>query len=430
MTVAINLRVKKSKERYFEKLLKAGFESVISKDQPHYVFSSNSGYEGIGFSGFGTEASACLVADCLDGLPPDIPGDEIDELVVKAFLDATQNGAKNLEGYLKSLSLLCSSHRASLSTQQYSCMLFLQSSNFPIWLNGQRVLGCSLKPATKISRDLIAGRLDYFCASIGFDPEVLDSMTAIEVTMRAASGRDAISIADQVLNVIRGAIRIADGTEWRFGYAAKHINRLKPSPFYFARAGEILSEWALVPGVLINTICLPETCPQIVKYFFDRVSENLSPNSSREVLAESLRLISASGDADSVADEFLCLWQALETMSLVEGGDTTRISANIANLWLDGNETILHQLQALAPLRNRLVHSGQYNLERQSTIYLMRNIVYNTAMRFAQLTDELPSRQHMVEFMSMMSTPASSLRIKSEALAVVSSIRQAKTKKG
>ncbi len=110
-------------------------------------------------------------------------------------------------------------------------------------------------------------------------------------------------------------------------------------------------------------------------------------------------------DEGSPADQFLGLWQSIEILSNPvsksgRSGDTSEICRRIANMFTTPEE-ILPYLDAMAPIRNRLVHDGEFVDEYAAASYWMRQIACDTLKRFAVLARDLPTDEHFTEFFSL-----------------------------
>jgi len=248
-------------------------------------------------------------------------------------------------------------------------------------------------------------------------------MQPVEVGVAVRRPFEAIEAADRLSRALRGAYLLSQGESWRVAGGPSSSNRFKPSPLYSVRQGQKHVEWAYTPHVETGQTSLPDECPSRTRLVLRLLSRSPHPDTPRDILAKALSLYAAAGDAPLPHDRFLGMWQALEALSLADGGDTSRIARNIGNLWRNGAETVYYQLVALAPLRNKLVHVGEYNPHRQSATYLLNKIVQDAIVQFAQLSERLPTNEHYREVMSMMMFPKEKLETRAAAMKTVRWIR-------
>jgi hypothetical protein len=350
------ITIESKKAAFFEVVLKDALKHVLPKGSRVASFSEIAGLEGYVLTGFANETQAFRLLYCFNGLPPSIRGEVLEYLVLKALIDCNIKDRPDKEGFVASLQSFIDAELRQRPTK-YQCMFFLQSTNLPTWILQSPILGFSLRPAPKSAWKSVSAHLARICSMASVDESSLAKMRAVEITVSAKQISEVIDSADQVSCVLRGAYELSQGLSWQYAMRSTR-NTIKPSPLYIVRTSRDHCAYAYVPGTEVKPVGLLDQCPRRTSDVLKELSKVPDRNSPSEVLTQALHLYAASGDELKPHNEFLSLWQALEALSLVEGGDTLRIARNIGNLWTNGNETVHHDLLALAPLRNKLVHSG------------------------------------------------------------------------
>jgi len=416
------ITVDRSKEAFFDDVFKNTLKFVVPAGTPAQMIRTISGLEGHNLHGMGHESHALLLLDCLIGLPSGVRGDLLEDAVLKALVDCKNKSRPNKDGFLASLAQFCDEY-TQLPSKRYRCMFFLQSLNLPDWVTSKPIVGYTIRPAPKAAWRSVSQRLSYICSQVDVNEEDLARMQAVEITVQGKQPEDAIQAADQVSRILRGAYLFPSGSSWSLLGSREASNKFKPSPLYIVREAQVHVQWAFIPRVDVCPISLPEQCAPTTSLMLDTLVRIPREASPREVLAQALGLLAVSGDASLAHDEFLGMWQALEVLSLVDNGSTAQVAAKIGNLFNNGHSTIRPQLLALAPFRNKLVHVGEYNSERQSATFLLSIIVRKALMQFAQLCEVLPKLSDFLDLQSMMTQGPSSLPTKGKTVQAVKFIR-------
>lgn len=418
---------------FFADIFKDAMRSVVPEGDPTSLSRRFAGYEGFSFSGFGHEGSAFLLLQCLRGVPIDIGGDLLEQFVLEAMLDCSIKGRRDQEGFLTSLTEIIQKYQESPS-MRYACMFFLQVSNVPDWLLARPVLGHKIRRAPNIAWKASARITREIERRVGIRKLDLCQMVAVEVIVRCRRPQEAISMADRVSRVLRGAFFVSQGTSWSLGGVPKRGNEFGPSPLYLVRENRKHVQCAYTHNVERSLVRLPNGIHPRTSLMLDRLTSDPAAESPLRTLSDALELFAASGDEKLLQHRFMGLWRAIECLAMTSGGDTNRIAKRIGNLYKNGNETIQKQLQAVAPVRNQLVHAGAYEAGRQSVTFLLENIVRDTLIQFAQLSDKLPTKEHFMALCSMMTLSDADLerrsktvRVEREALKLVNWIRRPPT---
>lgn len=416
------LSIHSKRDAFLRDVLKGLFESVVPSDQPHSMLRTFSGVEGFGLKGWGHEGIALLILSCIQGLPSEYSAEELERLVMVAAIRCASLGKKDADAFISNLEPLVQIYVAERPSW-FHCMFFLQANRLPPWVLDRPVLGVRLKRPPKVAWNATRHLLEQVVQLSEITREELATMQAVEVRVKAKGPQEAVSIADQVSRTLRGAYHAAGGPSWSMTGRSKSSNSFAPSPVYLVRRARIGIVNAYIPNVEVRVIGLPDDCPKRTDLLLDRLAKKPRHGSSREVLANAIALFAGASDERLAHHEFLGLWQAIESLSMVEGGDTTKVASSLGNLWRNGNDTVRFQLLALAPIRNKLVHVGEFDPERQSASFLMARIARDAFMQFAQLTDELKTRKQIMQAMSMMTLPPKNLKKKLVATRVVKHIR-------
>ena len=375
------------------------------------------------FSGFGHEAVAFMILDCLSPLPSEISDEVMEEFVLKAMIECKAENKLGSGDFVDLFAARCSKYLAQPKVA-YHCLFFLQVVEVPSWLLRKRILGVRLKMASKVGWKAAERYLNTSVEKAGITLEALQQMHAVEIKVEARDPVEAIATADEISRIIRGSYMASSGPPWILSGPRKSTNHFNPSPAYFVPIGTQHSEFAFLPRVATGFLRLPDECPATMGYLLKLLSDMPGKNSPKQVLQESLVLYAGSGDVASANEEFLSLWQVLERLSLVESGNTGHIAAGVANLWVNGVDTVRPQILALAELRNRLVHSGQFNPSRQSANFLLAKIVKDSLLQFARLSDELPSKLHVQELQSLMTIGKATLDTKEAVIQFARKMRK------
>ena len=416
----ISIDAKKS--AFFHDVFSDLLASVVKEGSSRSIFRSFAGFDGYGFVGLGHEGSALLILSCLHGLPKNVEGEVLETLVLHACLQCKINSQTETVNFLSVFAALVMEYAAE-PTKSYRCLFFLPVENLPDWLINSSILGHRLKIASSTSLRVNKTNLGRVLDTTEITEIDLANMQAVEVGIAARTPVEAVGIADRVCGVLRGAYYAAGSSNWSLAGKTRSSNRFGPSPGYLVREGRRPVEWAYVASATPQITRLPDKCPARTCLLLDRLARPVRQGSSRQVLADALVLFSSAADEKRAHNEFLGLWQTVECLSLVAGGDTTKVAANIGNLWRNGNETIRYQLLALAPIRNLLVHTGTYESDRQSANFLLTRIVREALIQFAQLSDKLSAKGQFLKLMSMMTLPPKLLTGKDLATKTVKHVR-------
>lgn len=412
------LTVNQKKARFFKEIFNDALKTVIQPSTPHFSFRSYNDLPGYGLTGFGHEASALLLVSCIEGLPEEPHGDKLEELVLRALIASKIRDKASQEGFLEILAEFIQDF-TNTAPKPFHCMFFLQVNAIPEWLLEKPILGYKIKLAPKVAWRAAATKLDRIYDLTEIKEIDIVQMIAVEIRVLAKDSQAAIAAAAKVSGIIRGSYHASQGDTWTMTGRAGPSSKFGPSPLFLVREGRKHIEWAYTPQFDPTSLTLPDQCPRRMALLLDCLSKEPKRHTPREVLAEALEVFAASGDEYRVQHEFLGLWQTLEKLSLADGGDTNRVATNIGNLWRNGSETIRYQLLAIAPMRNKLVHLGAYDVEQQSVTFLLIRIVRNTLIQFAQLTAKLKTKQHFLDVFSMMTLSPRALKTKSESTRVV-----------
>ncbi|MBS1723475.1 MAG: hypothetical protein JSS66_11035 [Armatimonadetes bacterium] len=312
----------------------------------------------------------------------------------------------------------------STRPKQFHCMFFLQLTEIPAWLLARPILGYRIQLAPKVAWRAATSALTLAYSRTDIKEMDVARMVPVEIRVQARTPREAIAIAGRVSGLMRGAYHVSQGGTWTFTGRDGSAHKFGPSPLYLLREGRKHVQLGYVQHFEPRTLTLPKERPAKMALLLDKLTKEPGRGTALEVLAEALGLFAASGDELQVQHEFLGVWQALERLSMAEGGDTNRVATNIGNLWRNGSETVHYQMLAVAPIRNKLVHVGDYDIERQSVTFLLTGILRDALVQFAQLTDKLKTKQHFLDLYSMMTLSPQALRTKREAIRVVEWVRQ------
>lgn len=418
----MSLSITSSKERFFKEVLDDAMKHVLPKGGSQ-LRRSYTGLEGYELAGIGHEVSALLLLSCIDGLPNDIDGSILEEFALKTFLKMKISGRPDCTGFLDLLWNEILEHKASES-KSYHCMFFLQLSQFPEWLRDRTIMGYRIKPAPKVAVRVAKPHLQTICQQSNTSEAEIMSMVAVETRVVSKNPHLAIDVAYRVSGILRGSHHAARGATWYMAGTKHPSNDFAPSPIYLVRQGQNHVAWGYSPGATSSKVKIELLCPPKMTLLLDLLQRNPERNTPLEALRDALICFATSGDDTQTHHEFLGLWQALETLSMAEGGDTNKVAANIGNLWKNGSSTIRYQLLAIAPIRNSLVHSGSYDTERQSATFLLTSILRDSLIQFAQLCQKMKTKQHFIEMFSMMTLSPKALRTKSEAIRVVKWMRE------
>jgi hypothetical protein len=98
------------------------------------------------------------------------------------------------------------------------------------------------------------------------------------------------------------------------------------------------------------------------------------------------------------ADQFLGIWRSVEILSGVVRGDTNEIAKRIGLLWPEQAEEVTGRLRALAPLRNKLVHEGEFDNDEQSPVVMLGHLASIAMMRYSVLAVDFPANEDFNEY--------------------------------
>lgn len=128
---------------------------------------------------------------------------------------------------------------------------------------------------------------------------------------------------------------------------------------------------------------------------------------SAKRLCRAFQAFGASLDEINPSYRFLGLWQTIEILANTaskdgRSGDTEQICKRVANLFTEPERKHIRPcLNAMAPIRNRLVHDGEFVDRFDEACYWMQRVAGDILRRYASLSLDLPTDQHFLTYFEL-----------------------------
>jgi hypothetical protein len=310
-------------------------------------------------------------------------------IVRKAVGKLKTSGSSDVDEYIRIINEVHNEWKRT-TLGEYKVAMLLGVDTVPSWVLPRSYLGVRVELAsfsqvqrlvgsTKLLEDYSWKKKDFRQLDVKRAPFAL-------VTVNARDVEDALDRAAQPFELCRAVINWVGGKRllWQMGDVS--LAHVQAPPLYVSLGpgGEVRT----ATDRFVDTI-ERKTLETQMKGWMDYVQPLIrnkpTNDSSAYILVRALLSYGSAVDNLRPKDQFLGLWQVLEILSQAKNGSTGDVAKRVANLWTNGLETMQPKIEALAPVRNQLVHLGEFDYEHQTPIFLLNGIVCNAVHRFASL---------------------------------------------
>lgn len=416
-----SIKVKKGRENVVERHLKRMMDGALLEAENPYSFG-----------GFWFDRDALVIAANLTGCEY-LDLNFVERAIFRAAWTCAKEGCAE-EGVtdLRKFADLVSRFLEEAERKPksaFTAVFAIDTKEVPSWFLPRRVLGLEIRSSTWEDVSDLVGGVPVESLWQWHDAPIseyeLHQFQPVIVCSEGVSDEDAFDAALEAVSLVRACYNCV---------ANAHVRTIRfggPEPLAHLRSGPA---YAIVDSSGIRQAFFEADATRYrrdpingkyEKLYVDliaRFEETPAPRSSAARLGRALAVYTDAVDHRYDQEHFLGLWQCLDILSNPPGGKTDELASRVSNLWTDAAEA-KPILEALAPLRNRLVHEGHFGKHCQVAVRMLHEMATLGMLQFNAFIDDLPMDADFETYFALCSRPGADLERTSKVVNFVEGIR-------